>query len=1301
MSMVPPGIDFLARALLNFFLPCVTVYPALSIGTSKFLNSDSSRWVLVTSSLGLRLGYILVKPWIQRFRDRRAARANGAVLPPHIKESGWEMAKVLLHDLEDGYPGEPLRILCEKYGTNTLRLTVGMDEVYFTREPAHVKSILATEFESFDKGVEFRSQMESLLGTGVFNTDGEMWKFHRSITRPFFSRDRITDFENFEKHTQEALKIAKARLDEGHSIDFQDLAARFTLDSATEFLFKNDVQSLGAPLPYPPYSPLAEENDSPTFTDHPSNLFVKAFVRSQEGIAQRTTIGSTWPLLEFWKDTVAADRHILDQFVQPLLERGLKEKESRTATESKEDEVPETLLDYLLDKTSDQKVIKDELVNLLVAGRDTTSSLITFSLYMLIEHPEMEQRLRQEIMEKVGSERSPTSEDIRELRYLRAFFERPVNVRTATKPVIVAPSAGSETPLYIPAGKRFIYSVILMQRRKDLWGPDALEFDPDRFLDDRVHKYLVPNPFIFCPFNAGPRICLGQQFAYNEASFFIIRLIQQFTSFTLDEAARLPDAVVPKPEWIGIEGPQGRDRVRFKNTLTMFLRGGLWVQMKEVVLVNDCPRYVSAVPGFTPSSYAETDPPSAERGYSAELGTHLLEYDLPRWVLLASTVGLRLCFVVSRPWINEYRNLKAARERGAVLAPRVKEGPIKVAKSLLNDIKDGYPCETFGRLSNQVGSNVYRLTVGTDELYFTSEPQHVKSILATEFAHFDKGPDSYKTGKSLLGDGVFNTDGEIWKLHRSVTRPFFTKDRISDFDIFERHTQATFAKARARLSEGYPIDFQDLSGRFTLDSATDFLFKSDVRSLDAPLPYPANARVKQPSFDDYPSTAFVKSFATAQEMMASRFQVGTSWPLLEFWKDKIQTHREIIDQFVQPFLEKGLKEKKGRDPESQETSESLLDYLMDKVSGKSLSESHLCLVCSTSTQLINLLVAGRDTTSSLLTFSMYMLIEHPDIEQRLRNEIIEKVGSERNPTSEDIRELKYLRAFLNEVLRLYPIVPLNGRAAMAPVTLAPGKGSDIPIYIPARTSFVYSVYLMHRRKDLWGPDALEFDPDRFLDERVQKHLVHNPFIFCPFNAGPRICLGQQFAYNESSFFLIRLLQKFTSFSLEESAILPEDLPKPEWAGIEGPQGRDRVRFRNGLTLHVRGEDRIKRSSGLLEIVPLATLLYIHLNHHVRGVRSPSTIELVSTSTLNYASSRTWCWLPYSSFVQLSASLYRDLFRFKPLLHSPAGPHFAEMGICYLEPHLEVLLHHTTVVDQVTNIGTLQQPVRTVPSLHLM
>lgn len=584
---LPPGPNFIARSLIDFLLPCIPIYPTLALANTHLLDLSLPKGALVVSTLVLRLGYILSQPWVDEYKNSKAARAHGAILVPHVKENHFKLVKALLHDLANGYPCDTLGKLSEKYQSPTYRLSIGLDEVYITIEPDHIKSMLATEFDAFEKGRDLRSQLGSLLGTGVFNVDGEMWKFHRSITRPFFTRDRVTDFDNFERHTQEALKRAKARLAKGYPIDFQDLVARFTLDSATEFLFNHDFHSLDAPLPYPAQSSSKSQKDYPqSNADHPSNLFVEALVTSQEIIARRGTIGGIWPLLEFWGDTVVPHRKTLDHFVQPFLEKGLREKETRAADS---EEYKGALLDYLVDKTSDQNIIRDEIVNLLVAGRDTTSSLLTFSLYMLIEHPDIEQRLRQEILEKVGSERSPTIEDIRELRYLRAFLNEvlrlyaivPANSRSSTKPVVLSPVPGSNTPLYLPAGSRFGYSVFLMHRRKDLWGPDALEFDPDRFLDERLHKYLVPNPFIFCPFNAGPRICPGQQFAYNEASFFLIRLLQQFTSFSLDENARTLDGT-PKPEWAGLAGPQGRDRIRFKNTLTMYVRGGLWVRMKEV-----------------------------------------------------------------------------------------------------------------------------------------------------------------------------------------------------------------------------------------------------------------------------------------------------------------------------------------------------------------------------------------------------------------------------------------------------------------------------------------------------------------------------------------------------------------------------------------------------------------------------------------------------------------------------------------------------------------------------------------------
>ncbi|KAK6988133.1 cytochrome P450, partial [Favolaschia claudopus] len=168
----------------------------------------------------------------------------------------------------------------------------------------------------------------------------------------------------------------------------------------------------------------------------------------------------------------------------------------------KEEEEAETLL-------MNPKVLKDEV-------------LLTFVVYFLSMYPTVFTRLRTEILDRVGNERRPTYEDIREMKYLRARPMRLYPPRTVK--ATTWPSMDPTKPaLYIPA------------RTKSL-------------LDDRLKRYLLPNPYCFLPFNAGPRVCLGQQFAYNEVSFMLIRLLQTFTSTTLDLDACPPHARVPS-EW--------------------------------------------------------------------------------------------------------------------------------------------------------------------------------------------------------------------------------------------------------------------------------------------------------------------------------------------------------------------------------------------------------------------------------------------------------------------------------------------------------------------------------------------------------------------------------------------------------------------------------------------------------------------------------------------------------------------------------------------------------------------------------
>ena len=174
------------------------------------------------------------------------------------------------------------------------------------------------------------------------------------MTRPFFSKDRISDFDIFEKHAEDAIHQMKIRLREGYPVDFQDVASRFTLDSATEFLFGKDVRSLSAGIVYPPSSPLSKD---PTFRDHPSNRFVRAFTESQIATAYRTQYGSSWRFAEFWRDQVQKHMEVCYEFIDPIVaDTVAKKHEQRRLGLDVEDitgkvKEGETLLEHLVNYT--------------------------------------------------------------------------------------------------------------------------------------------------------------------------------------------------------------------------------------------------------------------------------------------------------------------------------------------------------------------------------------------------------------------------------------------------------------------------------------------------------------------------------------------------------------------------------------------------------------------------------------------------------------------------------------------------------------------------------------------------------------------------------------------------------------------------------------------------------------------------------------------------------------------------------------------------------------------------------------
>ncbi|XP_006460417.1 cytochrome P450 [Agaricus bisporus var. bisporus H97] len=610
---IPPGILYLLHYSPQLLLPPLFIYLLNYVSSSQILPTYLSQWqtsvvsnllpftmlpfktsshlaIAMIASVPLTLGAEIL--W-DDIKIRFEAWRLGAVLPPRNRD--WWPAGIgfLLKQAKAtkaGYLAEGLEEAYETLGSYTINNRVLYSNRIITSDPECIKIILATQFDHFEKGPETRWLFKPLLGTGVFAVDGELWRFHRSMTRPYFSRDRITHFDIFDRHSEHALNKLAERVREGVAVDVQDLVGRFTLDSATTFLFGHNVQSLSGRLPYPHNHPLRSQSNSPEFQNF-STRFAEAFSEAQLMTAVRSRYGVHWPLLEFWKDTMKEPMKVVKDLIEPIVEEAVRKKRQRAGVGvGKEEDGEGTLLENLVNETDDLEILRDAIMSLLVAGRDTTASTLTYAIYMLAEHPQVLKRLREEVLQKVGPSRRPEYDDLKDMKYLRATINEtlrlypavPFNTRASNKATLWPSHKPGGKPYYIPANTRTPYSVFVMHRRKDLWGPDALEFDPDRFIDDRLHKYLIPHPFIFLPFNAGPRICLGQQFAYNETSFFLVRLLQKFDGFKVEVDAMSESARVPE-EWKkdGKESRKKKEKIRPASHLTLHVKEGLWVTLSE------------------------------------------------------------------------------------------------------------------------------------------------------------------------------------------------------------------------------------------------------------------------------------------------------------------------------------------------------------------------------------------------------------------------------------------------------------------------------------------------------------------------------------------------------------------------------------------------------------------------------------------------------------------------------------------------------------------------------------------------
>ncbi|KAH8886862.1 cytochrome P450 [Thozetella sp. PMI_491] len=403
-----------------------------------------------------------------------------------------------------------------------------------------------------------------------------------------------------------------------------------------------------------------------------------------------------------------------------------------------------------------------------------------------------------------------------------------------------------------------------------------------------------------------------------------------------------------------------------------------------------------------------------------------------------------------------------------------------------------YRMPHFYKQSFERFGNTYYVNLLGRTILMTNEPENLKTILSKKFDDWPIGGPRLYAVRPILGEkSIFSSNGQDWHDARALIRPSFVRNQVADLACFDRHIGNLMDRIP---KDGSTFDMKQLLQALSMDASTDFMLGYSTNLLRDVSP---EAR------------QFLHDFDTSSTNSGNRARLG---PLLQkLPHPRINAAAQRMRGYLGFYLRKAVAEKK---PGAADRDYVFLDVMLKS----GASEAYII------DQILSVIIAGRDTTSSSLTSCFWFLSHHPNAVTQLRAEI-EALG-ETDPSWEQLKNMKYLNNVIKEALRLASPIAANSREAARDTVLPLGGGPDgsQPILIPKGTAVRWSSFSMHRNKEVYGEDAEEFRPERWEEPRA----CHGRWEYTPFSGGPRICVGQQFALTQLAFTLFRVFQRFKS-----------------------------------------------------------------------------------------------------------------------------------------------------------------------------
>ncbi|KAF8388192.1 hypothetical protein HHK36_026858 [Tetracentron sinense] len=431
-------------------------------------------------------------------------------------------------------------------GSFVLHRPFGAHQI-FTANPTNVQHILKTQFHLYPKGDFFRTTLSDFLGDGIFNVDGETWKFQRQVSSHEFNTKSLRKFVETVVETElsdRLLPILSAAAAEKSVLDLQDILQRFAFDNICTIAFGFDPKYLLPSLP-PTEFAVAFEDAVRLSTERLYAIFPTIWK-----VKRVLGLGSEKDL----RQAVSQVRQFAENIVREKKEE-LKEKSSLETVD---------LLSRILNSGHlDENFVIDIVISFILAGRDTTSAALTWFFWLISGNPDAEEEILKEIRD--GPE-APVYDEVKDMVYTHAALCESMRLYPPV-PSDTKEAAGDDVlpdGIVVKKGARVTYHPYAMGRMEGLWGGDWSEFRPERWLQrDPVAgkwSFVGRDWYTYTVFQAGPRICIGKDMAFLQMKRVVSGVLRQYR-------------VVPATE-------EGFKPV-FISYLTSKMKGGFPVRIEE------------------------------------------------------------------------------------------------------------------------------------------------------------------------------------------------------------------------------------------------------------------------------------------------------------------------------------------------------------------------------------------------------------------------------------------------------------------------------------------------------------------------------------------------------------------------------------------------------------------------------------------------------------------------------------------------------------------------------------------------